>query len=227
MVVVTTLVQRTNLACLSIEYPLHSLTSRTQTSYVVLVVEQILTWSNLETELAGILLHILDSLVLAYKLAELIVCLRICRLREVDGVLNNSYIILINHSLTGCYLENNVALSKLEVLNIVYSQIIDGVEVVLRLLVHGVAVLVHSRGEPLLSTRLTILLSDSLEIGTTLKSCVDAISSLLSCLYSSTTNLNLTILDRVRHLSLRDELNNVQSVIECSLEYSRSLTNSH
>ena len=97
----------------------------------MLVVEEVLTWSNLETELRSVLLHILDSLVLAYELAELVVCLRISRLREVDGVLNNSYIVLIYHSLASCYLKDDVALSELEVLNIVYSQSIDGVEVVL------------------------------------------------------------------------------------------------
>ena len=227
VVIVTTLIQRRYLTLLGIEDPLHCLTGRTETYYIVLVIEHILTLLNLETELSGILLEVSDSLVLRYILAELIICVRISLLREIDGVLNNSYIILVDHCLAGCYLKDDATCRELKELNIIDCKSLDAVKVVLAVLIHSVRVLVHCRGEPLLCTLLTVLLGCCLKVSTCLESYKDTVSSLLCCLRSSTCHLDLTILDRVRSLSLGKELNNIESVVRLCLERLCGLTNAH
>ena len=80
MIVVAALVERTNLACLAIEDPLHSLTGGTQTSHSVLRIEEVLTLLNTETKLLCILLQTFKRLVLTDILAELVVCIAISTL---------------------------------------------------------------------------------------------------------------------------------------------------
>ena len=64
-------------------------------------------------------------------------------------MLHHSDIILVDHGLAGCHLHDDVTLRELEVLQFTGSQVVDGIEVVLRLLVHRGGILVHRRGEPL------------------------------------------------------------------------------
>ena len=142
-------------------------------------------------------------------------------------MLNNGYIILVDHCLAGCHLKDDAACRELKELNIVDCESLDAVKVVLAVLIQSGSVLVHSRGEPLLCTLLTILLGCCLEVCTCLKGYEDTVSSLLCCLRSSTCHLDLTILDRVRSLSLGKELNNIESVVRLCLERLCGLTNAH
>ena len=142
-------------------------------------------------------------------------------------MLNNSYVVLGNESLASSNLQHDVALRELEVLQLTSLQRVEGLDVSLGISIDGLSALVHSRGHPLLSTCLTILLSDSLEIGTTLQSGVDAVGSLASSLSSLATYLNLTILNRVGHLSLVNQLHYIEGIVVSSLERSCYLTNGH
>ena len=117
-------------------------------------------------------------------------------------MLDDSHIILVDHRLAGRHLKNNVALRELKVLHVVDGEGIDAVEIVLRLLIHRVGVLIHSRGEPLLLTSLAIFLSQFVEVSSTLQSRIDTVSRLAGLVESSTTNLNLTIFNTIRHLNL-------------------------
>ena len=126
----------------------NGLTGGTKTHDVVLRVEHILALLHLEAELLGVLHEILDGLVLTNVLTELVISVRVGSLGEVDGVLDDSDVVLVYHGLASCNLEHDVTLRELEVLHIVDCQGVDAVKVVLRFLIHRVGVLVHGRGEP-------------------------------------------------------------------------------
>ena len=113
VVVAATLIERADLSFLGVEDPLHGLTGGTDAYHIVLRVEHILTLLNLIAELGGILLKILNGLVLTHILAELVISIRVGGLREVDGMLDESHIILVDHSLAGSDLKDNVALGEL------------------------------------------------------------------------------------------------------------------
>ena len=142
-------------------------------------------------------------------------------------MLDHGHVVLLDHCLAGGHLHDDVALRELQVLQLVDGKTVDGVEVVLRLLVHRVRVLIHGRGEPLLLAVLTVLLGERLEIGTGLEGVQHAVGSLAGSLDGSAAYLNLTVLDRVWHHRLGDELHHVEGVVTLGLERSRGLTYSH
>ena len=213
VVVVATLVQRANLTFLRIEDPLHRLTRRTQTGYGVLTVEHVLALLDSITELSGVLLKVGQSLVLTHILAELVISVGIGLLGEIDCVLHNGHVILIDHSLASGHLKDDVARGERQVLQVVNSQRLDTVQVVLRILIHRGRVLVHGGGQPLLLTFLTVLLGQSLEIGTGLQSVIHTVGCLLGGLGCGTANLDLTVLDRVGSQGLREKLHHIVGVV--------------
>ena len=81
--------------------------------------------------------------------------------------------------------------------------------------------------KPCLLASLTILLGNYLEIGTSLKCIVDRIGTLSALLCCSTSNLNLTILYRIRKQLLRHKLDNVKSIVRVVLKYLACRANCH
>ena len=128
----------------------------------------VLTLQDLIAELLCVLLNILECLVLTDKLAELIVCIIVSVLGEVDRVLYHSNIILGSHSATVCYLHDDVTLCKRQIACLVHTQCIKGAEQRLGIAIKRCATLIHSRGEPYLLSGLTILHSEGVKVCTSL-----------------------------------------------------------
>ena len=79
--------------------------------------------------------------------------------------------------------------------------------------------LVHGEGD-----LLTIFLGKLLKVGTSLQSCCDAIGCLTDILKCSTSHLDLTILDRIRSLSLCNQFHHIQGIVGSGLERTASLS---
>ena len=109
-------------------------------------------------------------------------------------MLDDGDIVLVDHGATGCHLNDDVALAHLQILRLTGTQGGQHIEVVLGIGIEVLGTLVHGRGEPLLVTGLSVLLSQCFELCPTLQGGIDAVSTLLGGLGSLGTNLNLTIL---------------------------------
>ena len=97
----------------------------------------VLNLKELVTALCSVLLDVSNSRVCTNERAELIVCCAVCILGEVDDTLDNGCLILCNHSLAVGNLKDEIALSKLYVLNLVWSHGVKALDIVAGILVHG------------------------------------------------------------------------------------------
>ena len=103
----------------------------------MLVVGHVVALLHGKTELSSVLLECFQCLVLADILAELVISVRIGLLREVDGVLNDSHIIFVDHVLAVGHLQHNIALRQLNVLQVASCCGQNAVQIVLRLSVNN------------------------------------------------------------------------------------------
>ena len=227
MVVVAALVERRHLAGFGLEHPLHGITGAAYTSHEMLRVEHILALQNFEAILGCGLLHRLDGLVLAHKLAELVVGSRIGCLGEIDGMLHYGSHILVGECLAVGHLNDDVTLGQGHVLQFACGRGSEGFEIVLGICIDGTGMLIHAGGKPLLFASLTIGLGDGREISTTLKRLDDAVGTVVGLVNRCATHLNLTILYAVGELHLGDEFHHIEGIVHHGLEGSRGLTYGH
>ena len=131
MVVITTLVEGRNVASLSVKYPFHGFAGRAQTYHVVLRVVHVRTLLDNITKLLGVLLQSLQRLVLADILAEVVICLGIGVLREVNSVLHDGHIKLVDEVFAVGHLQHNVTAGERKVLRLTGNQSVKGIDVLL------------------------------------------------------------------------------------------------
>ena len=215
MVIVTAFIEGRYVAHFGIliENPAHGIACVMNIGHIVLTAADGIASLHGVTSLGSVGFHISTLAVSCNETAEVIVCLAIGILAEVNSALDDSQIILAGECSLVSYLYYDYTLAIEDYFVVLtHGCSGNGLDELTVVLVHSHAFILGT-GQPGLGARLIVFLGNRVEVGTCIECLHDAVGSQFSTGKVGARSCNLTNLYRVGTSHLADEADDVHRVV--------------
>ena len=148
-------------------------------------------------------------------------------IRIGDIALHHCHIILVDHILAVGHLNDDISLSKRQVLGFVDTQVVEGIDESSVILRHTGSTLILCGSHPVLCAILGIFLGNSLEVTATHHSIVHTVGLGLGFFVVLALYIDGTILYRVGKGVLGNDLDDVERIVNRALHRTEHATHCH